>query len=48
MMQEVNEFYPEFNVFKVIETYNKCRVRNLSFRKKRKFHEKIKSIRLQK
>ncbi|CAD8195699.1 unnamed protein product [Paramecium pentaurelia] len=48
MMQENNNFYPEFNIFKVIETYNKCRIRNLSFRKKRLFHEKLKSIRLQK
>ncbi|CAD8185376.1 unnamed protein product [Paramecium octaurelia] len=48
MMQEDNDFYPEFNVFKVIDTYNKCRIRNLSFRKKRQFHEKLKSIRLQK
>ncbi|CAD8209313.1 unnamed protein product [Paramecium pentaurelia] len=48
MMQEDNDFYPEFNVFKVIEIYNKFRIRNLSFRKKRQFHEKLKSIRLQK
>lgn len=48
MMIEENDFYPQYNVLTVIEIYNKNRTRTISSIKKRKFHDKLKSIRLQK
>ncbi|CAD8122405.1 unnamed protein product [Paramecium sonneborni] len=46
MMQEDNDFYPKFNVFKVIETYNNYRIKKLALRK-RQFQGQLKSKRSQ-